>query len=242
MVAYELLSGVRPFTATDRFALYEKILRVEPRPLREINPGIPERIAAIISICLNKDPSLRLPSCAAFAAQLDEVINESYFTGAGEAVTQETLNIIRQYRENFPFFFDLDNAQVYRLLQVCKARDFKQGEVIFEEGTVAREMFLLISGKVRISRRHAASDSLVILTLKRGEVFGEMGIIDGGPRSAAATAETDCRALALHQVSLLRCDDNTAGKLYRNLAHILSAKLRVTSARLEDFSRRPNIS
>lgn len=241
VVAYELLTGKKPFTGENRFELYERILRVDPKPLKELNPQIPDKVAATISLCMNKDPELRLSSCKSFADHLDEIVNESFFAPKGQAITQETLNILRQYRERFSFFFDLNNSQIYNLLQVCKAHDYKRGEVIFEEGSVARDMYLIISGNVRISRHRGDGDSLVILVLKRGDVFGEMGIIDGGPRSASATAESDCRVLALHQVSLLRIDDNTAGKIYRNLSRILSSKLRVTSARMDEYARLSNL-
>ncbi len=241
IVAYELLTGTKPFVANTPFNLYEKILRSTPQPMKELNPSIPDKVAAIISICLNKDPHLRLQSIQAFADQLDEIVNESFFENEGKAITEETLRLLQKYRESFTFFFDLDNSQIYTLLQVCQIRKYKKGDVIFNEGEVAREMYLIISGDIRISRATSDTGSIIISMMKRGDVLGEMGIIDGGPRSASATAETDCQTLVLHQVSLLRCDDNTAGKIYRNLSHILSSKLRITASRLEDLSRRSNI-
>lgn len=241
VVAYELLSGKRPFTSDNMFNLYEKILRSEPVALQEIDPSIPDKVAALIIICLNKSANLRLPSCKAFADQLDEIINNSFFEDEGKVITEETLKLLRKYRESFPFFFDMDNSQIYKLLQVCQVKKYKKGDVIFKEGTVAREMYLVMSGDVRITRGNNDSGSILINILKRGQVFGEMGIIDGAPRSATAIAETDCQALILHQVSLLRCDDNTAGKIYRNLSHILSGKLRSASVRLEDINRQTNI-
>ncbi|VAX22698.1 hypothetical protein MNBD_NITROSPINAE01-306 [hydrothermal vent metagenome] len=241
IVAYELLTGSKPFVANTPFNLYEKILRSTPQPMKELNPSIPDKVAAIISICLNKDPHLRLQSIQAFADQLDEIVNESFFENEGKAITEETLRLLQKYRESFTFFFDLDNSQIYTLLQVCQIRKYKKGDVIFNEGEVAREMYLIISGDIRISRATSDAGSIIISMMKRGDVLGEMGIIDGGPRSASATAETNCQTLVLHQVSLLRCDDNTAGKIYRNLSHILSSKLRITASRLEDLSRRSNI-
>ncbi|MBI4665059.1 MAG: protein kinase [Nitrospinae bacterium] len=241
VVTYELLTGKRPFMADNLFTLYDRILRVNPTPPQDLDPAIPDRVAAIISICLNKDPNLRLPSCQAFAEQLDEIINESFFESDGGVISQETLSILRKYRASFGFFYDLDNSQLYRLLQVCQVKKYSAGEVIFQEGEVARDMYLVMSGKVRICRGPSVEKSVVILTLKRGDIFGEMGIIDGGPRSATAIAETDCQVMAIHQVSLLRCDANTSGKLYRNLAQILSQKLRVTSGKLSEFFQQTNI-
>lgn len=241
VVAYELLTGRKPFTGDTMFALYERILRSEPPPMQEINPAIPDKVEALVTLCLNKDPQLRPASLKSFADQLDEILNESFFAAGGETITRETLDILRRYRESFTFFFDLDNSQIYQLLQVCKVRKHRKGELIFDEGEVAREMYLIMSGQVRITKGKAGAESIVILILKRGDILGEMGIIDGGPRSASATAETDCQLLVLHQVSLLRCDDNTAGKIYRNLASILSSKLRMTSSKLDQFYRQADL-
>jgi serine/threonine-protein kinase len=241
VVAYELLTGRRPFMADNLFALYERILRGNPTPIQDVNPTIPDRVAAIISLCMNKDPNLRLASTLAFADQLDEIINESFFEGDGALISQETLTILKKYRASFAFFYDLDNSQLYRLLQVCQVKKYKAGEVVFQEGEVARDMYLVMSGQVRVSRGPSPDKSVTIQLLKRGDIFGEMGIIDGGPRSATTIADVDSQALAIHQVSILRCDANTSGKLYRNLAQILSQKLRVTSGKLVEFVRQTNI-
>ena len=241
VVAYELLTGQRPFTGDNLFTLYERILRIDPVPMQQVNSSVPDKVSAIVKLCLNKDPNLRLPSCLAFAEQLDEVVNESFLESDGTIISQDTLNTLRKYRASFTFFFDLDFSQIYKLLQVCQVRKYKAGEMIFREGEVARDMHLIIAGAVKICRGPTPDKSITIHVLKRGDIFGEMGIIDGGPRSASAIAETDCQTLVLHQVSLLRCDANTAGKLYRNLAHILSAKLRVTSGKLADFVKEANL-
>jgi serine/threonine-protein kinase len=241
VVAYELLTGRRPFSADNLFALYEKILRSEPEPIKSLNPHVPDKVAAIVSLCLNKDPNLRLTNCKALSDQIDEIINESFFEDSGAAITEETLATVRRYRESFQFFYDLDNQQVYRLLQVCRIKKFKKGDVIVTEGEVARDMYLVMNGQVKINRSSGRGTPFTLHMLKRGDIFGEMGIIDGGPRSASAVAETDCHCLSLHQVSLLRCDEATAGKIYRNLASILSHKLRLTSNKLDDLSRQTNL-
>ncbi len=90
VVAYELLSGKRPFTSDNMFNLYEKILRSEPVALQEIDPSVPDKVAALIIICLNKSADLRLPSCKAFADQLDEIINNSFFEDEGKVITKES--------------------------------------------------------------------------------------------------------------------------------------------------------
>ena len=65
--------------------------------------------------------------------------------------------------------------------------EFDVNEVIFEEGSTGRELFVVLEGKVDIAKINGASKT-VIVTLGKGEFFGEMAVIDGSARSATAIA------------------------------------------------------
>jgi CRP/FNR family cyclic AMP-dependent transcriptional regulator len=65
--------------------------------------------------------------------------------------------------------------------------DYAAGEVIFEEGSTGRELFVVLDGKVDIAKVDGAS-TMVIVSLGKGEFFGEMAVIDGSARSATAIA------------------------------------------------------
>ena len=65
--------------------------------------------------------------------------------------------------------------------------EFDVGEVIFEEGSTGRELFVVLAGQVEIAKVTGASKT-VIVTLGKGEFFGEMAVIDGSSRSATAIA------------------------------------------------------
>jgi CRP-like cAMP-binding protein len=62
--------------------------------------------------------------------------------------------------------------------------------VIFEEGSVGRELFVVLAGSVNIIKA-TGNRSNVIATLGKGEFFGEMAVIDASPRSATAVAAAD---------------------------------------------------
>ena len=70
--------------------------------------------------------------------------------------------------------------------------EYAASEVIFEEGSTGRELFVVLDGKVDIVKNSGA-DRAVIVTLGKGEFFGEMAVIDGSSRSASAQP---CRAPA----------------------------------------------
>jgi CRP/FNR family transcriptional regulator, cyclic AMP receptor protein len=65
--------------------------------------------------------------------------------------------------------------------------EFNVDEVIFQEGSTGRELFVVLDGKVDICKINGA-DKTVIVTLGKGEFFGEMAVIDGSARSATAIA------------------------------------------------------
>jgi CRP/FNR family cyclic AMP-dependent transcriptional regulator len=65
--------------------------------------------------------------------------------------------------------------------------DYVVGDVIFEEGSSGRELFVVLDGKIEIAKISGAGKT-VIVTLGKGEFFGEMAVIDGSSRSATAIA------------------------------------------------------
>jgi CRP-like cAMP-binding protein len=67
--------------------------------------------------------------------------------------------------------------------------EYGVGDVIFEEGSTGRELFVVLDGEVEIAKVNGGSKT-VIITLGKGEFFGEMAVIDGSSRSATAIAAT----------------------------------------------------
>jgi CRP/FNR family transcriptional regulator, cyclic AMP receptor protein len=65
--------------------------------------------------------------------------------------------------------------------------EFDVGDVIFEEGSTGRELYVVLDGEVEIAKVDGATKT-VIVTLGKGEFFGEMAVIDGSSRSATAIA------------------------------------------------------
>ncbi len=68
------------------------------------------------------------------------------------------------------------------------------GECVFKEGSHGARMYVVIEGEVALSVR-----GVVIETVRPGELFGEMALIDEEPRSATATANTNCRLAAVNE-------------------------------------------
>jgi CRP-like cAMP-binding protein len=78
---------------------------------------------------------------------------------------------------------------------------YSDGEIIFREGDPGEAMYVIQSGKIRITKK-TESGEVTIATLQKGEIFGEMAIFDRQPRSATVVASGDARVLSVDKKKL----------------------------------------
>jgi len=75
---------------------------------------------------------------------------------------------------------------------------FEPGQVIFHEGDEGHEMYVVLEGEVEIVHQER-----VLISIKTGEFFGEMAIIDSAPRNADAVAKTRCKLAVVNEKRFL---------------------------------------
>jgi hypothetical protein len=110
-------------------------------------------------------------------------------------------------------------------------KKFPKGEVIFREGDESSEAYRLLSGEVEISIETVAGPK-VLARISEGEFFGEMSLIDDKPRSATATALTDCEAEVFHEENFSARVLGDADNLHLYLRTLFD-RLRATDALLQ---------
>ncbi len=133
----------------------------------------------------------------------------------------------------------LASAELEKLYALFEPCSFKKGEIIFEEDSRGRELFLVCEGRVEIQMRgfHAGDDRLVVNDVRKGQVFGEIALVDGAPRSARAKAGQDLALLMLREESFRLLAEREARIGYivmRNLARTVAQRLRTTNYRLRN--------
>jgi CRP/FNR family transcriptional regulator, cyclic AMP receptor protein len=96
-----------------------------------------------------------------------------------------------------PFFAGLDAAALERVAAGTRSRRFRRGEVIFHVGDPGDALFIIVTGQVKISVPSETGDEAILATLGPGDVFGELALLDGAPRSATATALSAMEAVVL---------------------------------------------
>ena len=134
-------------------------------------------------------------------------------------------------------FYDLTEDQLKMVAGVCHEVHYRMGEMIFEEQSASDELYVIARGEVEIlvdpsiiEPAPATPRSVTIATMRAGQAFGEIALVDQGLRSAGArSASDDTRLLAIPRAKLLDLCDNhpeLGYRVMRNFAADLALKMR----------------
>jgi CRP/FNR family cyclic AMP-dependent transcriptional regulator len=96
-----------------------------------------------------------------------------------------------------PLFQALPGDDLDVMAQACRIRRFRRSEVIFHQGDPGDALHVILAGRVKISSPSETGVEAILTTLRPGEFFGALALIDGAPRSATATAVEASETLIL---------------------------------------------
>ena len=128
------------------------------------------------------------------------------------------------------FLFEgLSKDEIETLASLFYERKLSAGKTVFVEQMPGESLYLIKSGRVKISKLIAEGDEKVLVTLDPLEVFGEMAILDGAPRSATARVEDDAVLLSIKKSDfekLCESKPKIALKVMRNIIKVFSSRIR----------------
>jgi CRP/FNR family cyclic AMP-dependent transcriptional regulator len=111
----------------------------------------------------------------------------------GDADSQTTVELLK----SVTLFADLEEGELERFSHVAVPRSFPAGTRVFHEGDDSDACYIVKEGSFRVTREHSDGRAITLATLGRGEIFGELAMLDGDRRSASAEALTEGELLAL---------------------------------------------
>jgi CRP-like cAMP-binding protein len=132
---------------------------------------------------------------------------------------------------------DLPEDDVAALEQRAEMRAFEAGETLIRESEPIQSIFLIKSGTVEVSRMMRGK-RVVLARCGAGEIFGEIGFLDGQPATATVTAVEPASALEINRIRMsvyLRMDDQIAKTFYRFLCRVLASRMRDLSKKMPDL-------
>ena len=132
-----------------------------------------------------------------------------------------------------PLFRGLAPATLERMAALATQRGYRRGEIVFNAGDAGDALFGVVSGRIRISTGTAEGREIFLNIMEPGDTFGEIALLDGGTRTATATAIEAAELVSIRRepfFELLEREPKAALELLR----LCGERLRWTSGLLED--------
>jgi CRP/FNR family cyclic AMP-dependent transcriptional regulator len=139
--------------------------------------------------------------------------------------------------QDVPFFQLLDDAERAALSKVLKEVRVKSGEELFHVGDPGDQLFLVRSGAIELSAKDYLGQKIVFHVAKHGDMFGELSLLDEGPRTATAQALEDTELVELGRAELLKFIRQKPDAAL-DLMTVMGRRMRESTARLHRMSAR----
>ena len=133
-----------------------------------------------------------------------------------------------------PLFAHADETVLRSVAAGLRRRRFRRNEVIFHQGDPGDSLHIVGTGAVKILLPSAEGDEAIIATLREGDFFGELSLLDGAPRSATAAALEPSETLVLPRTAFLQLLDRDSG-LRDALLFGLARELRRLTGHVEEL-------
>ena len=218
--------------------------------IERIQKMMDERDAILI---LSRLPE-RLPSGRDLKTYVDHIglLKESNtkvfaeMTDALEWIEDETIRLHKLEIQNteslaltdFDLFKDLTAAEAKELNETAKHLSFKKGELIYEHGTPGNSLLLIARGQIKLTLPVKGGQHVHLLTLGKGQFFGEMSFLDGHAHSADAYAIEDTELLNIDRESLAHAigqDQRMMLIIFKKISLAIAERLRHSNAELHDL-------
>lgn len=137
-----------------------------------------------------------------------------------------------------PLFANLNGEQLEKVAALATPREVPAGEFIFREDDAGTEMYVILEGRVRISKEIPGIGEEALAILEPGSYFGEMALIDETPRSADARAHSPVKMWVITKDALeelMFVDKDLAYELLWTFVRTLSSRLRETNEKIKAF-------
>lgn len=131
-------------------------------------------------------------------------------------------------------FQGVEPAAVSALRSDLTSEEYSKGDVIIREGEQGDSLYIVTSGKVKLSRKAPDGRENLLSILGPSDMFGELSIFDPGPRTSSATTVTEVRAVSMDR-DALRAWIKDRPEIAEQLLRVLARRLRRTNNNLADL-------
>lgn len=217
VMAYQLLTGILPFTAKNNEELIYQKLQGEALPLENRRQDIPHLLRFAIHRAMHANKDMRYSSWKDFCddlatafpqtARLDEVRFDS-----------SRFKILR----NLPFFSGFTDTEVWEVAGICRWLEKPKGQVIVKEGEASSSLYFIISGQALVSKQGAE-----VNRIGNGDCFGEIAYLDSvrHVRLATVATLTEMKLIEIDDTALLQSSNSFQASFAKAFLNLMVARL-----------------
>ena len=217
VMAYQLLTGILPFSAkTSEELIYQK-LQGEALPLENRRQDIPQLLRFSVHRAMHADKDVRYASWKDFCddlatafpqkARLDEVKFDS-----------SRFKILR----SLPFFSGFTDTEVWEVVGICRWQEKTKGQIIIKEGEASSSLYFIISGQALVSKQ-----GVEVNRIGNGDCFGEMAYLDTVRHVRLATVSTlsNMKLIEIDEAVLLQASNGFQACFAKAFLNLMVARL-----------------
>jgi CRP/FNR family cyclic AMP-dependent transcriptional regulator len=127
-------------------------------------------------------------------------------------------------------FSELADSELEQVRALARQQRYPARTVIVAQGDESSDLFLVVDGRLRVSSSNANGDEVVLSIMGPGDVFGEMALLDGEPRSATVTTLEACQLLVI--------EARAFHALLRRMPALSASLMKVMARRIRDLTDR----
>ncbi len=226
VVMYQLLTGRLPFQASSNYGMIYQICNIDPPPPSTFRQELPAALDAIVARAMRKELTERYATWAEFSHDLAQAFRDSQLTTREiEVPDSEKFETLRSLH----FFDDFSDVEIWEIVRFARWETVGAGTRLMKDGDPGDHFCFILDGEVRVAKQDHT-----LGTLGRGEVIGEMAVIDRRHphRVADVVAQTTARVVVIPGQSLRHASDACRMHFYQGFLLVLSQRLAHTNALL----------
>lgn len=226
VVMYQLLAGRLPFQAGSNYSMIYQICNIDPPPPSMFRSDVPTALDEVVARAMQKELGDRYASWAEFSHDLAQAFrNRQLASQQQEIPDSEKFEGLRA----LPFFDDFSDVEIWEIVRFARWEDLAAGTRLMKDGEPGDHFCVVLDGEVRVAKQEHT-----LGMLGRGEVIGEMAVIDRRHphRVADVVAQTPARVVVIPGTALRHASEACRMHFYQGFLMVLSERLARTNTLL----------
>jgi serine/threonine protein kinase len=224
VMAYQLLTGMLPFTAKSHDEMIYQKLHEEALPLEKRRLDIPQALRFAVHRAMHREQDMRYKSWKAFCDDL-----------AAALPGIETLEEVRfdsshyDALRNLVFFKNFTDNEIWETVGISQWQEIKNGDVVVNEGEKSSTLYVIVNGEASVTK-----SDVELTRMQIGNCFGEIAYLDDTrhTRHATVTALSDMRLIEIEGESLKLASDSLQASFAKAFLNVMIARIKDSDRRL----------